>query len=135
MLKPDILKLITKLTTTAVTVAAAAALLAAEVDLTDFDTLLMNDMDGTVKQLEPLIGGRNSAAATEAAVFLEEGFDWTEQYFSAKGVADGAKLARDGKQRAQAVRTALAANDFKAAAAAARDVAKSCRACHEVYRP
>jgi cytochrome c556 len=36
---------------------------------------------------------------------------------------------------AQTVRTALAANDFDAAAEAARGVAESCRACHDVYRP
>ena len=80
--------------------------------MTDFDTLLMQDMDATVKDLEPLIGGRNAAEATDAVAFLEQGLEWTEQYFLSKGVADGAKLARDGKQRAQAARAALAANDF-----------------------
>ena len=129
------LRLIDRLAAAAVTLAAATALLAAEIDLSGFDTLLMQDMDATVKDLEPLIGARNAAEATEAVVFLEQGLEWTEQYFMAQGVANGAELARDGKQRAQAVRTALAANDFGKAADAARGVAKSCRACHDVYRP
>ena len=129
------LRLIDTVAAAAVTFGAATALLAAEIDLSGFDTLLMQDMDATVKDLEPLIGARNAAAATEAVTFLEQGLEWTEQYFLAKGVADGAELARDGKERAQAARAALAANDFGAAAEAARDVAKSCRACHDVYRP
>ena len=127
--------LITKLALAAATAASAFAVFAAEIDLKDFDTLLMQDMDETVKDLEPLIGAKNAAGATEAVVFLGQGLEWTEQYFLAKSVADGAKLARTGKERALAVQKALAANDFAAAAAAAREVAKSCRACHDVYRP
>lgn len=114
---------------------AAAFAAAAEIDLNDFDTLLMQDMDATVKELEPLIGGRNAAAATEAVAFLEEGLGWTEQYFASKGAADGASFAREGKERAAAARVALSGGDFAAAAEAARDVAKSCRTCHDVYRP
>jgi len=114
---------------------AAATALAAEVDLSGIDTLLMQDMDATVKELEPLIGAKNPTAATEAVVFLEQGLAWTEEYFTGKGVADAAKLARVGKERARAVQAALAASDFGAAQEAAREVAKSCRACHDVYRP
>jgi hypothetical protein len=57
------------------------------------------------------------------------------RHYRAQSVADGAKLARTGKERALAVQKALAANDFAAAAEAAREVAKSCRACLDVYRP
>ena len=128
-------RLIDTVAAAALALSAATTLLAAEIDLSGFDTLLMEDMDDTFKDLEPLIGARKIAEATEAAAFLEQGLEWTEQYFQSKGVADGAKLALDGKQRAQAVRAALAADDFRAAAAAAREVAKSCRACHDVYRP
>ena len=114
---------------------AAALAAAAEIDLKEFDTLLMQDMDDTVKDLEPLIGGRDAKAATEAVVFLEEGLTWTEQFFAAQGATDGVKFARQGKERAAVVRAALGSGDFSEAAAAARDVAKSCRACHDVYRP
>lgn len=129
------LKLITKTTAAGAALAAAAAVLAADIDLTGFDTLLMQDLDATVKELEPLIVAKNRVAATEAVVFLGQGLEWTEQYFLAKEVADGAKLARAGIEAAQAAEKALAANDFTAAAAAAREVAKSCRSCHDVYRP
>ena len=129
------LQLTKKIVPAALATAAAAAILAAEVDLTGFDTLLMQDMDATVKELEPLVGAKNSAAATEAVVFLGQGLEWTEQFFLAKDVADAAKLARTGKEAALAAEKALAANDFAAATQAARDVAKSCRACHDVYRP
>jgi hypothetical protein len=127
--------LIHKLAAAGVALVTATALLAAEIDLTGIDTFLMQDMDATVKDLEPLIGAKNAKDATEAGVFLEQGLGWTEEYFTSKGVPDAAKLARAGKERARAVQAALAANDFGAAQAAARDVAKSCRACHDVYRP
>lgn len=115
--------------------AAAATLFAAEIDLAEFDTLLMQDLDATVKELEPLIGGRDVAAASEAVVFLRDGLAWTEDYFATREVADGAAFARDGKDQAAAVLRALEAGDFTAATEGARAVAKSCRTCHDVYRP
>lgn len=119
----------------ALSFAATAVLFAAEIDLAEFDTLLMQDLDATVKELEPLIGGRDVAAASEAVAFLRDGLAWTETYFATRDVADGAAFARDGKDEAVAVLSALEAGDFAAAAASARAVAKSCRTCHDVYRP
>lgn len=112
------------------------AFAAAEIDLSDFDTFLMQDMDATVKDLEPLIGGKDVAAAKEAVTFLLEGLAWTQDYFASKAGADDAVgFARAGKESAEATLAALDAKDFNGAAEAARNVARSCRQCHDVYRP
>jgi hypothetical protein len=115
---------------------AAGGAARAELDFSDFDTLLMQSMEDTIKALEPRIGNKDVAAATEDAEFLREGLQWAESYFAAKGGADDAvAFAKEGQQHAAKVTTSLAAGDFAAAAAAARGVAKSCRTCHDVYRP
>jgi hypothetical protein len=108
----------------------------AELDFSDFDTLLMQTMEDTLKALEPNIGGKDVAAATEDAEVLREGLQWAESYFAAKGGTDDAvAIAKEGQAHAATVVKSLAAGDFDAAAAAARGVAKSCRACHDAYRP
>ncbi len=107
----------------------------AEVDVTGVDTLLMQDMDASAKELEPLIGARNAPAAAKAVTFLNDGLKWTENYFAAQGASDAVQFARDGQQRAATVLSALSGNDFAGAATAARALTKTCRACHDVYRP
>jgi hypothetical protein len=114
----------------------AAGAARAELDFSDFDDLLMQTMEDTLKALEPHIGGQDVAAATEDAQVLREGLQWAETYFTTKGGADDAvALAKEGQQHAAAVVSSLAQNDFAAAAAAARSVAKTCRTCHDAYRP
>lgn len=104
-------------------------------DFSDIDTLLMQDMDRRVKNLEPLIGAKNKDQASAIATFLRDGLKKAEAYFVGKETADAVEYAREGQTRADAVLSALEADDFDAAAAAARGVARSCRTCHDVYRP
>ena len=81
-------KLATALLSLALCTAAAA-----DLDLSDFDTLLMQDMDAAIKDLEPLLGAKDAGAATATAEFLRDGLEWTERYFETKGnAADGVKL-------------------------------------------
>ena len=118
---------------------AFAALLsvavAAAIDTSGIDSLLMQDMDASAKDLEPLIGARNAPVATKAVTVLRKGLKWTEDYFAAQGADDAAQLARDGQQNASAVLSALSGGDFAGAATAARALTKTCRACHDIYRP
>lgn len=113
----------------------STAVAMAAVDVSGIDTFLMQDMEQAVKELEPLIGARDTAGATETATFLSEGLQWTEDYFAAQQADDAAALAREGRERAAAVLAALAAADFSAAADAARGVSRACRSCHDAYRP
>ena len=107
----------------------------AEVDVTGIDTLLMQDMDASAKELEPLIGAKNTTAATKAVTFLSGGLKWTEDYFAAQGASDAVGFAKDGQLKAAAVLSALSGGDYAGAATAARALTKTCRACHDVYRP
>ena len=75
------------------------------------------------------------AVATRLADFLRDGLQWVESYFAAKGVTDAVGIAKEGQQHVALVAKALAANAFAAAASAARAVSKTCRTCHDAYRP
>lgn len=116
--------------------AAAPAASQDDVNPDDIVIFVMQDMDGAVEDLEPFIGAHDAAGATEAAQFLVEGLQWTEDYFASKGDReDGVGFARDARVRAGDVVDAINAGNFTAAAEAAREVAKACRTCHDVYRP
>jgi cytochrome c556 len=125
---------------TAILAGICAALLgasaAADVDLTDFDDDLMKTMGDTIKLLEPDINAKNLEAADQELAVFTDGFKWVEDYFAAKGnTADAVKFAHDSRDLTAAVRKALAAKDFATAAAAARTLSKSCKSCHDVYKP
>jgi hypothetical protein len=115
---------------------ACTAALAAEIDLSDFDDDLMRSMDDSIKDLEPVIAAGNVHSAVDDAAVIVDGLKWTQDYFVKKGNTDDAvKFAHDSLQRVDAVQKALVANDLQTAAAAARVLSKSCKACHDVYKP
>jgi cytochrome c556 len=109
---------------------------AADVDLKDFDDDLMKTLGETIKLLEPDINAKNLDAANQEVGVFTDGFKWVEDYFAAKGnAADAVKFAHDSRDLTDAVQKALAAKNFDAAAAAARTLSKSCKSCHDVYKP
>lgn len=124
----------------AVLVGVCAGLLcgsvSADVDLKDFDDDLMRTMGDTIKILEPDINAKNLASATEEAGVFRDGFKYVADYFAAKGgTADAVKYANDSQELTAKVLQALAANNFDDAAASARALSKSCKGCHDVYKP
>jgi len=107
-----------------------------DLDLHDYDDDLMRDLDKTIKYFEPDITAGNAQGAVEDAEILQDGFRYTEKYFTKKGDADDAvKISQQGEELIDAAIKFVGENDFEAAAAAARDTAKTCRACHDVYKP
>jgi hypothetical protein len=107
-----------------------------DLDLTDFDDDSMRDMDDANKDLQPVLGAKNADAALQDAQIIQIVLKETEGYFTKKGGTDNAvKIARQGELSVEAVIAALGKNDFDTAAAAARDTAKNCRACHDIYKP
>jgi hypothetical protein len=107
-----------------------------DVDLTDFDDDSMRDMDDANKDLQPVLGARNAAAALADAQVILTVLKRTEAYFTGKGGTENAvRVAQQGEASIAAVIAALQKNDFEAAAAAARDTAKNCRSCHDIYKP
>jgi lipopolysaccharide export LptBFGC system permease protein LptF len=116
--------------------AMAAGLVLADIDLSDFDQDLMRDMDNSNKDLEPVINAKNAATATEDAKFILEGLQWTEKYFASKGnAADAVKYSQDAQALTNSILKSLSQNDFDNAASTARELSRSCKICHETYKP
>jgi hypothetical protein len=119
-----------------VMVALAASVMAAELDLSDFDDDLMRSMDDAVKDLDSNVGGQDAKASLADAEVLRDGLAWAEKYFSAKPAAPrGPGLAREGQEHVAAVVKSIEAGDFNAASDRVRDVVRTCKACHEAYKP
>ena len=115
---------------------AMAGVAYANIDLSDFDDDVMRSMDDAVKAFEPNVAAKNGVRALDDAAVLREGFVWTEQYFVAKGGADDAvQISQQGTALIDKAIKALQAKDFEAAATHARAAAKTCRSCHDLYKP
>lgn len=107
-----------------------------DIDLHDYDDDLMRDLDKTIKYFEPDITARNTQGALEDAAVLQDGFKYTEKYFTKKGGTDDAvQLSKEGLGYIAAAIKAISENDFDTAAEAARGAAQTCRACHDTYKP
>jgi hypothetical protein len=107
-----------------------------DIDLTDFDDDSMRDMDDANKDLQPVLGAKNADAALADAQVIQNVLKEAEAYFVKKGTtADAVQIAQQGEASIATVIAALHKNDFDAATAAARDTAKNCRACHDIYKP
>jgi hypothetical protein len=123
-------------TAAGVLMALAASVMAAEIDLSDFDDDLMRSMDDAVKELDSNVGGRDAKASLANAAVLGEGFAWAEKYFAARPEAPlGAGYAREGKQHLAELVQSLDAGNFDAASNGVRAVVKTCKTCHEAYKP
>ena len=118
------------------TLAFSMMVLAADIDFSDFDDSLMRDMDDAVKDLDSNVGGGDAAASLGNVKVLREGFVWAEKYFAAKPDAPlGHGFAKDGIGHLDALEKSLTAGDFDGAHDGLRGVVKSCKACHEAYKP
>jgi len=120
----------------ALTALMPGSLVLADVDTSDVDSYLMQDMENALKNLEPVLVAGNRASARADAEVLQGGLQYVYDYFVAKGNADDAvKMAAEGQAAIARVLAALDSNNLDAAIAAARDTARNCKACHEVYKP
>ena len=107
-----------------------------ELDLHDYDDELMRTLDQTIKYFEPDISAGNVLASKEDAEILQDAYKWMENYFAKKGNAEEAvKIAQQGEEYLATASKLAAAKDFDGAADAAHSAARTCRACHDMYRP
>jgi hypothetical protein len=114
----------------------AASVIGAEIDFSDFDDDLMRSMDDAVKELDSNVGGQDAKASLANAAVLQEGLAWAEKYFAAKPEAPlGAGYAREGREHLAALVQAVEAKDFDTASNNVRAVVRTCKACHEAYKP
>ena len=114
----------------------AAGVMAAEIDFSDFDDELMRSMEDAIKDLDSNVGGKDAKASLENAEVLREGLAWAEKYFVAKPQAPrGAGWAREGQEHVASLVRSIEAGDFDAASNGVRAVVRTCKACHEAYKP
>jgi len=119
-----------------VMVALAASVMAGEIDFSDFDDELMRSMDDAIKELDSNVGGQDAKASLANTEVLRDGLAWAEKYFAAKPEAPlGHGLAREGQEHLALVVKSIEAGDFDAASNGVRAVVKTCKACHEAYKP
>jgi hypothetical protein len=119
-----------------VLMALAASVMAADIDFSDFDDELMQSMDDAIKELDSNVGGQDAKASLANAAVLGEGLAWAEKYFAAKPEAPlGVGYAREGKEHLAALVQAIEGGNFDAASSGVRAVVKTCKACHEAYKP
>jgi len=116
--------------------ALAAGVMSAEIDYSDFDDELMRSMDDAIKDLDSNVGGQDAKASLANAAVLGDGFAWAEKYFAAKPEAPlGAGYAREGREHLVVLVQAIEAGNFDAASNGVRAVVRTCKACHEAYKP
>jgi len=109
---------------------------AADVDLSDFDDDVMRNMDDTVKSLDSHLALRDAKSAQLDAQALQQGLHWAEEYFTRKGnVQRAVRFAKQAEDLASEVGKAAAASDLEAAQTTYDSLVRSCRACHDVYKP
>jgi len=119
-----------------VMVTLAASVMAADIDFSDFDDELMQSMDDAIKELDSNVGGQDAKASLANAEVIRDGLAWAEKYFAAKPEAPlGVGYAREGKEHVAALVQAVEAGNFDAASSSVRAVVKTCKACHEAYKP
>jgi hypothetical protein len=116
-------------------VVTLSSLAAVDIDLSDFEDERMEAMDESIKTLEEIINVREGVAAPADFEVLHQGLKWTEEYFAGKSIGDATELARKGQESVTTLSVALAANDFDAAFVAYRSLRRSCRNCHDLYKP
>ena len=114
----------------------ATAAFAADLDFSDFDDSLMRSMDDAIKELDSNVGGQEKQGALANAALLRDGLAQAEKYFSARTDTPRAPgFAREGQQQLALLVQSIAANDFDAASGNVRALARSCKACHQAYKP
>ena len=120
----------------ALLLSGALASAAANIDLADFNDDVMKNMDDTVKSLDSDLAGHDGKSAQAEARAIQEGLHWAEEYFARKGkVDDAVQFARRGEEFAAEVAKSAASNDFDAATTSYDSLVRTCRRCHDVYKP
>lgn len=114
---------------------APAYLAVANIDTSDVDAYLMQDMEDALKDLEPVLTVGNFESALADAQVLRDGLQYTHDYFVGKGAEDAIKISIEGQAAVARALAAIEKKDQEAAIAAARDTAKNCKACHDIYKP
>jgi len=105
-------------------------------DLTDFNDDVMREMDDTMKRLDSNIATRDVTSVETDARSIRDGLKWAQDYFTKKGnVEDAVKLAKQGQDLADAVARSAQSSDFDTSLSTYDSLVRTCRACHDAYKP
>src|SRR3984893_2437983 len=105
-------------------------------DLTDFNDDVMREMDDTMKRLDSNIATRDATSVATDAQSIRDGLKWAKDYFTKKGnVEDAVKWDEHLKDLADAVVKSAQSSDFDTSLSTYDSLVKTCRACHDVYKP
>jgi hypothetical protein len=67
---------------------------------------------------------------------IQEGLRWAQDYFTKKGNLDDAvRWARQGQELADGLASSAQTGDFDNSLTKYDSLVKTCRACHDVYKP
>jgi hypothetical protein len=114
----------------------ASAAVFASIDLSDFDKNTMQDVDDANKELESALASKETQVAVANAEFIRDSLHWAEGYFDRKGnAADAVKLAHQGREQAAAVAKSAGEGNFEAATDSYTSLRKTCKSCHDAYKP
>lgn len=113
----------------------ASSIAPAAIDLSDFDEDAMRAVEDAAKELESGIPGRDVATVVANAEFIRDSLHWAAGWFEQKNVGDAVRLAREGGEYAQAIAAHANANEFSAASDAFDSLKRTCKSCHDAYKP
>jgi hypothetical protein len=115
--------------------AALSAWRASAASVLDFD-VWMRAIDKRSVSVQQRIAAADVAAAADDAREIARLYGLMEDFFVKDGnAADAVALSHDGKVLAASIPAALAAQDYGAAALAARTISHACNDCHDSYKP
>lgn len=101
----------------------------------EMDTELMQSLDELSKDLASNLGLRDRTNAGANATELQRFLKQVEGFYLARGdTPDAVGLSRQSLQLAQRVQEQVRGGQFAAAAGTATELARSCKACHELYK-
>jgi hypothetical protein len=113
-------------------IAIAGSVSAAQISL---DEDYMQTMEDRQKSLAKNIGVQNAQGANEDVKELEDMFGEVQDYYEHKvNQQDAVDWSKDSKDLSLTIEKYVAANDYDNATIAATTLAKTCKACHRVYK-
>ena len=118
-----------------ISLALLAATAFAKLDLSDFDSEAMKNIEDASKELDSALLSKDVDVSVANAEFIRDSLHWAEGYFAKKAVDDAVKWSQQGREHAANIARSSAAKDFNAAYESFGALKKTCKSCHDVYKP
>jgi hypothetical protein len=108
----------------------------ANIDLSDFDSEAMRNIEDATKELDAALLNKEAEIAVANAEFIRDSLHWAEGYFAKKGgLEDAVKWSQQGRNLAATIANSAAGKDFNAAYESFGSLKRTCKSCHDAYKP